>query len=78
MLFRPVLPEHVYHVLGLDRDRIRPEGRRSARMGLQHVVRDGVAERVERDAVHRASIGVHLVVRNPVGFDELDVQRHVR
>ena len=78
MLLRAVLPEHVDHVLRADGLEVEVERRRPAGMVLQHLVRLRVAKTVERDAVHRRLIGIQFVIRNPVGFDQLYVQRHVR
>ena len=78
MLLRPVLAEDVYHVLRLDRHRLRVERVRPAWVPFKHLVRDGVSKWIERDAVHAVRIARQFVIRNPVGFDELHVERHVR
>ena len=78
MLFGTVLAEHVDHVLRLDRNRLRVERVRPAWVPFKHLVRDGVSKWIERDAVHAVRIARQFVIRNPVGFDELHVERHVR
>ena len=78
MLLRPVLAEHVDHILRPDGDELRVEALRPAGMELQYPVRDGVSERVERDAIDPPLVADQFVIRNPVGFDELKVEPHVR
>ena len=78
MLFGAILPEHVDHVLGLDRHELSVERVCPAGMLLQHLVGLRVAKLVERDAVYAVRIDCQFVIRNPVGFDELHVERHVR
>ena len=44
----------------------------------QNPVGSGVAEGVQRDAVDAVRIVVESIFRNPVGFDQLQVERHAR
>ena len=78
MLLGTILPEHVYHVLGLDCHELGVERVRPSWMPFQHLVGLRVAKLVERDAVYAVRIDCQFVIRNPVGFDELHVERHVR
>ena len=78
MLFGTILPEVVDHVFGLHGHRVGSEVVRSSGVRFQHLVGLGVAKGIERDAVHRLVIVLEFVIRNPVGFDELEIELHVR
>ena len=78
VLFGTILPEVVDHVFGLHDHRVGSEVVRASGVRFQHLVGLRVAKRIERDAVHRLVIVLQFVIRNPVSFDELEIELHVR